>query len=70
MIPQEHQFKCNTCGKILDMRDLGQMLSHGNNNETLGIYECKEEKDIPYTSSKKVGEPVAWTKDKKRIDLN
>lgn len=71
MIPLEHQHKCATCGKILDMRDLGQVLSHGNYNETLGIYVCKdEEMDVPYQSSRKVGDPVEWTKDKKRIDLN
>lgn len=71
MIPQEHQHKCATCGKILDMRDLGQMLSHGNYNELTGKYECDEvEKDIPYSSSRKVGDPVEWTKDGKQIDLN
>lgn len=70
MIPLEHQHKCATCGKILDMRDPGQVLSHGQYNEALGTYECKEETDVPYSSSRKVGDPVEWTKDKKQIDLN
>lgn len=53
------------------MRDLGQVLSHGNYNGALGIYECKEEEvDVPYQSSRKVGDSVEWTKDKRQIDLN
>lgn len=70
MIPLEHQHKCAACGKILDMRDFGQVLAHGQYNETLGIYECKEEIDIPYSASRKVGDSVEWTKDGKKIDLN
>jgi hypothetical protein len=67
----EHQLTCPTCGKIIDKRDLGQVLSHGMYNDMTGKYECQdEEMDVPYISSKKVGDPVEWTKDKKRIDLN
>lgn len=61
-IPEEHQLKCERCGEIIDKRDLGEVLTHGFN-------EC-----IPvqtdYSTSKKVGDSVEWTKDKKRIDLN
>lgn len=70
-IPDEHRLKCETCGKIIDMRDLGQVLSHGNFNADAGKYQCLEEEiDLPYTSSKRVGEAVEWTKDKKPINLN
>lgn len=69
MIPIEHQLKCPTCGKIIDMRDLSQVLAHGQYNEQTGKYECHEPVDVPYSSSKKVGDSVEWTKGKK-IDLN
>lgn len=67
--PQEHQMKCPTCGEIIDMRDLGQVLSHGMMNKETGQYECKPV-DADYGSSKKVGDSVEWTKDKKPINLN
>jgi hypothetical protein len=70
MIPDEHQLTCATCGKIIDMRDLSQVLAHGQYNEETGKYECKEPEDVPYSSSRKVGDPVEWTKDGKKIDLN
>lgn len=70
VIPVEHALICPTCGKIIDMRDLGQSLAHGQYNELTGKYECHDPVDVPYESSKKVGDPVEWTKDKKRIDLN
>jgi len=66
-IPKEHQLKCEGCGKILDMRDVN-VLSHGWIEN--GIIVCYDEVDLPYSSSKKVGEPVQWTKDKQPIDLN
>lgn len=70
-IPPSHALTCPTCGKIIDMRDLGQVLAHGQHNEATGKYECQDkEMDVPYTSSRRVGDSVEWTKDKKRIDLN
>lgn len=51
------------------MRDLGQALSHGIFNELTGKYECTPV-DVPYSTSKKVGDNVEWTKDKKPINLN
>lgn len=69
-IPHEHRLSCRTCGQIIDMRDLGQVLSHGQYNELTGKYECHEVKDVPFGTSKKMGDNVEWTKDKKRIDLN
>lgn len=68
-IPQEHQLICETCGQVIDMRDLGQVLSHGVFNELTGKYECILV-DVPYSASKKVGDNVEWTKDKKPINLN
>lgn len=69
-IPPSHALTCPTCGKTIDMRDLGQVLAHGQYNETLGIYECQEPVDVPYSSSRKVGDNVEWSKDKKPNHLN
>ncbi len=74
-IPLEHQLKCPTCGKIVDMRDLGQVLCHGFMNKETGKYDCMSDEeiaalDVQYSSSKKVGDSTEWTKDKKKIDLN
>lgn len=27
-VPKEHQMKCNTCGQIMDLRDLSQVFAH------------------------------------------
>lgn len=70
MIPHEHQLACPTCSQIIDLRDLGQVLSHGRYNENTGAYECYEAQDVQYASSKKVGDTVKWTKGKKPINLN
>jgi len=66
-ITKEHQLKCEGCGKILDMRD-PSILSHGwiENGEIV----CYEEKNVEYSSSKKVGDITQWTSDKKAINLN
>lgn len=74
-IPPEHQLTCPACGKDIDMRDLGTVLCHGFMNKETGKYECMSDEeiaalDVQYSSSKKVGASVEWTKDKKRIDLN
>jgi hypothetical protein len=67
----EHIIQCTICGKPIDCRDLGQAFSHGVLNKETGKYECLEEGlDLPYSTSRKVGDPTEWTKDKKRIDLN
>lgn len=70
MIPPSHALTCPTCGKIIDCRDLSQVFAHGQYNELLGIHQCVEVKDVPYESSRKVGDSVEWTKDKRKIDLN
>ena len=70
-IPHEHALTCPTCGKIIDKRDLGQVLSHGQFNDMDNVYECQDEDmDVPYISSKRVGDSVEWSKDKKPINLN
>ncbi len=70
-IPKEHQLECRTCGKILDMRDLGQVLAHGWWNESQGRYVCDDQpRDVEYTASRKVGDQVEWSRDKKPTNLN
>lgn len=69
-IPPEQALTCPTCGKIIDMRDLGQVLAHGQYNALLDKYECVEVKDVPFDSARKVGDSVEWMKGGKRIDLN
>jgi len=66
-IPKEHQLKCEGCGKILDMRDTS-ILSHGwiENGEIV----CYYEEPIKYSSSKKIGDSILWSADKKAIHLN
>lgn len=66
-IPKEHQLKCKGCGKILDMRDIS-VLSHGWIEN--GVIVCYEDDNLTYSSSKKEGEPILWTKNKKPIHLN
>ncbi len=66
-VPNEYQLICKGCGETLDMRDAG-ILSHGWIES--GKIVCYNDVDVPYSSSKKVGEPILWTKDKNRIDLN
>lgn len=70
-IPKEHQLECATCGEILDMRDLGQVLSHGQWDPAANDFICLNKPiDVEYGTSRKVGDPVEWTKDKKPINLN
>lgn len=72
-IPKEHQLVCNSCGKVLDMRNLGQVFSHGVGNGD-GTYYClpdEDELDIEYDGCQKVGVPLYYPKDKnKPISLN
>lgn len=67
MIPKEYQLKCEGCGKILDMRD-PSILSHGWIED--GKIVCYDEDPIPYKCSKKIGDSILWTNDKKPIHLN
>lgn len=67
MIPEEHQLKCEGCGKILDMRN-ASVLCHGWKEN--GKIVCYDDTDIPYSSSKEVGSSIQYTKDKKPLNLN
>ena len=59
---KKHQIKCKNCGKILDMRDLGEILGHEDN--------CGDKINVDYSGSQKIGDSVFYTKEKIRIDLN
>jgi len=67
-VPKEHQMKCSNCGQIMDLRDLSQVFAHEDCNDIPIDY--KTMKQIPYSGSQKIGDPVFWTKDKKPINLN
>ena len=68
MIPKKHQLKCSNCGQIIDMRDLSQVFAH----EDCGGVPVDDNriKQVLYSGSREIEEPVFWTKDKKKIDLN
>jgi hypothetical protein len=68
-IPKEHQLKCEGCGEVLDMRDIS-VLSHGWIEDGEIVCFLENELGLSYTSSRKVGEPVEWTKDKQPVYLN
>ena len=72
-IPKEHQLICNQCGKVLDMRNLGQVFSHGVGNGDCTYY-CladEDELDIEYDGCQKVGVPLYYPKGQnKPISLN
>lgn len=72
-VPKEHQLICNTCGKILDMRDLGKILSHGIGRGD-GTYYClskDEEIDIEYDGSGRIGSSLYYPKrENKPLNLN
>lgn len=66
---KEHEIACKACGELLDMRDLGQVLSHDLYDEN-GERFCGDKPEGVYSSSRRIGESVQWTSDRKRIDLN
>lgn len=63
-IPKEHQLICPTCGKVLDMRNLGQVLSHavGNGDGTYYCLRNEEELDIEYDGCTKIGTAMYYPK--------
>lgn len=67
-IIKEYQLKCEGCGKVLDIRD-PSILSHGWIDDD-GKIVCYDDDPISYSSSKKMGDNVQWTADKKLIHLN
>jgi len=72
-IPIEHQLECATCGKILDMRNLGQVFSHGvgNGDDTYYCLNDDDELDIEYDGASKIGSSLYYPKgENKPINLN
>ena len=61
-VPEKHQLICATCGKILDMRNLGQIFSHdiGNGNGTYYCLPDEDELDIDYDGCSRVDEPEIY----------
>ena len=67
----DHKLICPTCGAEIDLRDLGAVMSHGLWNEASQRHECNPEPIIvEFSSARRVGDPVEWTRDKKPINLN
>ena len=68
-IPEQHQLKCEGCGKMLDKRDIS-VLSHGWIEGDKIVCYLDEWETWSYSKSKKIGDSIEWTKDKKPIHLN
>lgn len=66
-IPEEYRLECQGCHKILDLRDVN-ILQHGWIED--GEIVCYDEKPMPYSSSRRLGDNVEWTRDKKPMNLN
>jgi|GEM_PF-1355513 len=60
---KRHFMKCE-CGEYFDMRDLEDVVNH------LHKYKEASRLQVPYTHAVRVGEPVAYTKRRKKIGLN
>ena len=62
-VAERHHFMKCKCGEYFDMRDLGDVFKH--------LHQLQA--SIPkktFSQSVKIGEPVAYTHTKSRIDLN
>ena len=68
---EDNEMQCPTCGQIIK-KEPRYIFSHGLMNPETGQYECHDpdEIEIPYTTAKKKGDSVEWTKDGKKINLN
>jgi hypothetical protein len=58
---KKHYMKCPDCGEYFDMRDLQDVFNHFHKSAAV---------KAEYTHSIRVGEPVVYTKEKKKLDLN
>lgn len=72
----EHHFRCDTCGALVDMRELAQVVSHDMINLETGKKYCRTPEQIKQVAqeigpitSRKVGEPVEW-RDGKPTNIN
>ena len=64
----KHEMRCNTCGQIMDLRDLSQVFAHEECNGMHINYETMEQ--IPHTGAQKIGESILYTKKCGDISLN
>lgn len=64
----EHEMKCNTCGQIMDLRDLSQVFAHEECNGIPIDYSTME--PIENSGCIKKDEPTLHTKNCGKIDLN
>jgi hypothetical protein len=66
MNDSHHFMECVNCGKPFDMRDLSQVIHH----EIADCLHSDTPKDIPFTSSRRVGEPEQYLKSGETLNLN
>jgi hypothetical protein len=58
---RRHYMKCPDCGQYFDMRDLQDVFSHFHKSAAV---------KVNYSHSIRIGDPIVYTKDKKKLDLN
>lgn len=63
---EEHFIICVNCGCPIDCRDLSQVFYH----EGDCLVADKMRIHIPFSSSRKVGDPTEYLKGKTKVDLN
>ena len=68
LVLNEHQMRCNTCGQIMDLRDLSQVFAHEECNGMPIDYETM--KKTPHTWAQKIGSAELHTKNNGVINLN
>ena len=64
----KHEMRCNSCGQIMDLRDLSQVFAHEECNGIPVNYATMEQ--IPHTGARKMDEPIIHTKKNGEIGLN
>jgi len=67
LIDKKHYMNCNTCGQLIDMRDLSQVFAH---EPCKGFVNYETMEKIPHSSSRKIGDPILYTKNNGNINLN
>lgn len=71
----DHFTICPTCGAMIDMRNLGQVLSHGWFNKDTQRYECETDDivralDAMAYTARRLGDPFEYRRDVGEIPLN
>lgn len=64
LISKDHSMNCNTCGQIMDLRDLSQVFANGISID----YETMEQ--IEHSGSQRIGSSELHTKNNGIINLN